>query len=496
MNTSMSSLQLKPSDPAEDEDMPPPPPPHAGAPSPTAAKTRTRSPPRLTKPPEITYRREYPNQTGSKLAPSVANQLREKAVSPRPASTISRKPVNSQAASPFQEKPKRRDQTTDNTDSEPEPAKKGSNQTSRRPQTNRKESSSNSKPITPPLTSTDNSSADENDADDSLESAFEKRAKHILKHLPRGIDAAAAASILNEVVVRGDEVHWDDVAGLELAKTALKEAVVYPFLRPDLFLGLREPARGMLLFGPPGTGKTMLARAVATESRSTFFSISASSLTSKWHGDSEKLVRALFGLAKIMSPSIIFVDEIDSLLSKRGEGSEHEASRRSKTEFLIQWSDLQRAAAGKEKEGEKTEGDPTRVLVLAATNCPWDIDDAARRRFVRRQYIPLPEYQTREKQLSTLLGHQKHELNEQDVDRLVEATEGYSGSDITALAKDAAMGPLRNLGEALLYTPRDQIRPIHMGDFASSLDNIRPSVSKKGLEQFEAWAREFGERGG
>lgn len=117
--------------------------------------------------------------------------------------------------------------------------------------------------------------------------------------------------------MHGDEVHWDDIAGLESAKYSLKEAVVYPFLRPDLFRGLREPVRGMLLFGPPGTGKTMLARAVATESHSTFFSISASSLTSKYLGESEKLVRALFAIAKKLSPSIIFVDEIDSIMGSR-----------------------------------------------------------------------------------------------------------------------------------------------------------------------------------
>ncbi|KFX91977.1 hypothetical protein V490_05622 [Pseudogymnoascus sp. VKM F-3557] len=324
-----------------------------------------------------------------------------------------------------------------------------------------------------------------------------KKVKYMMKHLPKGCDELAAKQIFNEIVVKGDEVHWDDVAGLDAAKNALKEAVVYPFLRPDLFMGLREPARGMLLFGPPGTGKTMLARAVATESRSTFFSISASSLTSKYLGESEKLVRALFALAKSLAPSIIFVDEIDSLLSSRAGAGEHEATRRIKTEFLIQWSDLQRAAAGREQtDKEKDAGDPTRVLVLAATNMPWLIDDAARRRFVRRQYIPLPESDTRAVQLANLLGHQKHVLNVDDIHRLVAITEGFSGSDITALAKDAAMGPLRSLGEALLHMPMDQIRPIQFEDFVASLVNIRPSVSQQGLMEYEAWAKEFGERGG
>lgn len=256
-------------------------------------------------------------------------------------------------------------------------------------------------------------------------SAWHERVKRIKKNLPKGVDEGAAKQIFNEIVVQGDEVHWADVAGLEAAKKALKEAVVYPFLRPDLFMGLREPARGMLLFGPPGTGKTMLARAVATESRSTFFAISASSLTSKWLGESEKLVRALFSLAKALAPSIIFVDEIDSLLSSRGGSSEHETTRRIKTEFLIQWSDLQRAAAGsKQTDKEKAEGDASRVLVLAATNMPWAIDEAARRRFVRRQYIPLPEPPVRGEQLRTLLGHQKHGLSKKDIQVLVELTDG------------------------------------------------------------------------
>ncbi|KAF4512136.1 hypothetical protein G6O67_001315 [Ophiocordyceps sinensis] len=213
----------------------------------------------------------------------------------------------------------------------------------------------------------------------------------------------------------------------------------------------------------------MLARAVATESKSTFFSISASSLTSKYLGESEKLVRALFGLARVLAPSIIFVDEIDSLLSQRSGSGEHEATRRIKTEFLIQWSDLQRAAAGRDiTERDKERGDANRVLVLAATNLPWAIDEAARRRFVRRH----------------------------DVQNLVDLTEGFSGSDITALAKDAAMGPLRSLGEALLHMTMDEIRPIMLQDFEASLGTIRPSVSKAGLKEYEDWAKEFGERGG
>lgn len=303
-----------------------------------------------------------------------------------------------------------------------------------------------------------------------------------------GIDKQAAKQIFSEIVVHGDEVFWDDVAGLKAAKNSLKEAVVYPFLRPDLFKGLREPVRGMLLFGPPGTGKTMLARAVATESKSTFFSISASSLTSKYLGESEKLVRALFAIAKKLSPSIVFVDEIDSIMGSREDSGENEASRRIKNEFLVQWSSLSNAAAGKSEDDE-------RVLVLAATNLPWAIDDAARRRFVRRQYIPLPEGKTRKAQFQNLLKYQIHNLDEDDLHVLVKLTKGFSGSDITSLAKDAAMGPLRELGESLLDIPTSNIRPVELYDFKNSLEYIKPSVSQRGLRKYEKWAEEFGSSG-
>lgn len=306
----------------------------------------------------------------------------------------------------------------------------------------------------------------------------------------KGIDELSATQILNDIVVRGDEVYWDDIVGLESAKNSLKEAVVYPFLRPDLFRGLREPTRGMLLFGPPGTGKTMLARAVATESKSTFFSISSSSLTSKYLGESEKLVKALFLLAKRLSPSIVFIDEIDSLLGTRAEG-EVESTRRIKNEFLVQWSELSSAAAGR----DSSHGDVSRVLILGATNLPWGIDEAARRRFAKRVYIPLPEKETRKLQISKLLAHQKHTISDEQFETLMDLTEGFSGSDITLLAKDSAMGPLRSLGDKLLSTPTEQIRPIQLEDFIESLKYIRPSVSSEGLSEYEKWSSKFGSSG-
>ncbi|XP_031807094.1 spastin isoform X5 [Sarcophilus harrisii] len=256
------------------------------------------------------------------------------------------------------------------------------------------------------------------------------RKKKDLKNF-RNVDSNLANLIMNEIVDNGTAVKFDDIAGQELAKQALQEIVILPSLRPELFTGLRAPARGLLLFGPPGNGKTMLAKAVAAESNATFFNISAASLTSKYVGEGEKLVRALFAVARELQPSIIFIDEVDSLLCERREG-EHDASRRLKTEFLIEFDGVQSA------------GDD-RVLVMGATNRPQELDEAVLRRFIKRVYVSLPNEETRLLLLKNLLSKQGSPLTQKELAQLARMTEGYSGSDLTALAKDAALGPIREL---------------------------------------------------
>ncbi|XP_035178777.1 spastin isoform X5 [Oxyura jamaicensis] len=296
----------------------------------------------------------------------------------------------------------------------------------------------------------------------------------------RNVDSNLANLILNEIVDSGPAVKFDDIAGQELAKQALQEIVILPSLRPELFTGLRAPARGLLLFGPPGNGKTMLAKAVAAESNATFFNISAASLTSKYVGEGEKLVRALFAVARELQPSIIFIDEVDSLLCERREG-EHDASRRLKTEFLIEFDGVQ-------SSGED------RILVMGATNRPQELDDAVLRRFTKRVYVSLPNEETRLILLKNLLSKQGSPLTQKELAQLARMTDGYSGSDLTALAKDAALGPIRELKpEQVKNMSASEMRNIKLSDFTESLKKIKRSLSPQTLEAYVRWNKDFGD---
>ena len=230
------------------------------------------------------------------------------------------------------------------------------------------------------------------------------------------------------IVTEKPNVAWDDVAGLHGAKEALKEAIILPRRFPQLFVGKRRPWRGILLYGPPGTGKSYLAKAVATEADAKFFAISSSDLMSKWQGESEKLVKSLFEMARSEEHAIIFIDEIDSMCGSRSEG-ESESSRRVKTEFLVQM------------QGVSTKMDG--LLVLGATNVPWELDPAIRRRFEKRIYIPLPDTSARSIMTKLHLGDTPNSMRAEDFDVVGEKTEGFSGSDLSVVVREALMEPLR-----------------------------------------------------
>ncbi|CAB3248686.1 unnamed protein product [Arctia plantaginis] len=300
----------------------------------------------------------------------------------------------------------------------------------------------------------------------------------------RGVDPKLVQLILDEIVEGGPKVQWDDIAGQDAAKQALKEMVVLPSLRPELFTGLRSPAKGLLLFGPPGNGKTLLARCVAAECSATFFSISAATLTSKYVGEGEKMVRALFQVARELQPSIIFVDEVDSLLCERSSG-EHEASRRLKTEFLVEFDGLPAAGAD-------------RLIVMAATNRPQELDEAALRRFPKRVYVSLPDMRTRMSLVRGMLarGAAAASLIDDELARLAALTDGYSGSDLAALCRDAALGPIRELDpEEVKCLDLSLVRSITYQDFIDALKRIRPSVSPHSLAAYEKWSVQYGDLG-
>jgi SpoVK/Ycf46/Vps4 family AAA+-type ATPase len=224
----------------------------------------------------------------------------------------------------------------------------------------------------------------------------------------------------------------------------------------------------------------LIGKAIAHESGATFFSISSSSLTSKWIGEGEKLVKTLFFVASYRQPAVVFIDEIDSLLSQRKE-SENEASRRIKTEFLVQL------------DGTGTTGQG-RVLIIGATNRPQEMDDAARRRFTKRLYIPLPEEDDRKALLLKLLKTNNHKLIDTDIDLLAKETKGFSGADLKSLCTDAAMGPIRALGSKALEISVKDVPPISLKHFKKSLKGTRPSVAPEDLKQYIEYDQIYGSK--
>ncbi|RHY50919.1 hypothetical protein DYB30_005239 [Aphanomyces astaci] len=285
-------------------------------------------------------------------------------------------------------------------------------------------------------------------------------------------DVELIEGIERDIVDTGPKITFDDIAGLEHTKELLQEAVMLPQIAPHLFKarppdGRLKPCNGVLMFGPPGTGKTLLAKAVANVCNSTFFNVSASTLASKYRGESEKMVRILFEMARYYSPAIIFMDEIDAIAGARGGAEEHESSRRVKTELLVQINGV--------GSGEKSDVENNRVMVLAATNLPWQIDEAMRRRLTKRVCtymsafasckggivktdcgldIPLPDVNGR-RALFNLNLKRVDVAPDVDYDRLATQTEN---------------------------------------DIVMALENVSKSVGQDQLVRFQKWEEEFGSK--
>ncbi|ORX89750.1 Vps4 [Clohesyomyces aquaticus] len=320
------------------------------------------------------------------------------------------------------------------------------------------------------------------------------------------------------IVSENPNVHWDDVAGLEVAKEELQEAVVLPMKFPQLFTGRRQSRKGILLYGPPGTGKSYLAKAVATEVDATLFSVSSSDLVSKWMGESERQdpsnfhqLKTLFDMARERKPSVIFIDELEGIASSRDSGGDNEHTNRIKTEILIQMDGVGKDATG--------------ILVLAATNLPWKLDAALRRRFQKRIHIALPNMAARKEMFETGALHAQCNLEEKDLEQLASMTEGYSGSDISIVVQDTLMIPVKKIRTAKYWrkivkdgteklepcdqtdtgalpmtwkqVPSDKLfePSVLPKDFFTALSKVKPSVSQDDFQKTKEWTEEFGEEG-
>ncbi|XP_029383986.1 outer mitochondrial transmembrane helix translocase isoform X2 [Echeneis naucrates] len=260
------------------------------------------------------------------------------------------------------------------------------------------------------------------------------------------------------------QITWRDIAGLDEVITELKETVILPVQKRHLFQGSRllQPPKGVLLYGPPGCGKTLIAKATAKEAGFRFINLQPSTLTDKWYGESQKLAAAVFSLAVKLQPSIIFIDEIDSFLRSRSS-SDHEATAMMKAQFMSLW------------DGLDTDHH-CQVIIMGATNRPQDLDSAILRRMPTRFHINQPSVKQREQILKLILENESVDTSVNLID-IAKETDGFSGSDLREMCRDAALLCVRDFVHAQnkRYPSEDFIRPIDQSDLQKAISKMKKS---------------------
>ena len=308
-------------------------------------------------------------------------------------------------------------------------------------------------------------------------------------------DQHLADNIETTILTGKPDVSWDAVCGLEYARKAVQMTVELPLKCPQWFEGGRKPPSGLLLFGPPGTGKTMIAKAIATECDSTFFNITSGSIGSRYLSESQRLVSVLFQMARHKGPSVIFCDEIDSFMSQRGQTGEHETSKKVKAAILQEMDGMNTAIANAQSDGRLHT-----AFVIGATNHPWDLDDAILRRFQKRLYIPLPNAAARR----TMVEKKMEGANlapDVDLDRIMQKTEGFSGADIASLCAHVMDTPMdeylssHTVDEAKEHLATIKGAPLPMAYFEKAFKVVKALTPPQLVSKCEAWDKHNGTTG-